>query len=353
MEGFFIAEIYTEITRFKNILTAWEEFRKGKKNKKDVLEFEYQLEENLFSLQRQLLDKTYLHSGYKKFHIKDPKLRLIHKATVTDRLVHHLVSTHLEKIFEPDFITHSYSSRKNKGTHRAVLTFQGMANRVSNRGKNLCWVLKLDIKKFFASISHQVLIGLLTKQIDDHDFLNILQIIIKSFPEKGVPIGNLTSQYFANIYLNQLDEFITKELKIQYYIRYADDFAILSKNRQVLLDLLPVIQEFLKRELDLELHPQKIILRKFSSGVDFLGYVIFPTHILPRTKTKRRLIKKIKQRIIEYQQGKTTKEKLKATINSYLGYLSHSNSYNFKKELMEMIKYDLKIQDPKTKSPNP
>lgn len=280
-------------------------------------------------------------------------MRQIHKATVTDRLVHHLVSNYLEKIFEPTFITHSYSSRKYKGTHKAVLTFQGMANRLSNCGQNTCWVLKLDIKKFFASVNHQILIQILSKKISDRDFLNLLQKIIKSFPEKGIPIGNLTSQHFANIYLNTLDEFITKKLGIPYYIRYADDFIILSQDRNYLLNLIPAIKNFLESELNLTLHPQKIILRKFRSGVDFLGYVVFSDHILPRTKTKRRLFKKIKERIDEYKQGQISEEKLKATINSYLGYLNHANSYQLKKNLIKMIKFEIGIQKPKTNKPNP
>jgi len=143
-----MGNIYNKIVRFKNILNAWYEFKKDKRNKQDVLEFEYNLEENVFNLQNALLQKAYQPSGYKKFYIKDPKMRLIHKATVTDRLIHHLVSGYLEKIFEPEFITHSYSSRKNKGTNKAVLTLQGMANAVSNRNQKLCWVLKLDIKQF-------------------------------------------------------------------------------------------------------------------------------------------------------------------------------------------------------------
>lgn len=346
-------EIYGEITKFENILNAWNKFRKGKKNKRDVLEFEYQLEENLFSLQRQLIQKAYQHQGYKKFYIKDPKMRLIHKATVVDRLIHHLVSSYLENIFEPTFITHSYSSRKDKGTIKAVLTFQGMGNRISERGQNACWVLKLDVKKFFASVNHQILIDLLSDKIEGPDFLNILQKIINSFPEQGIPIGNLTSQYFANIYLHELDQFITKKLKIQYYIRYADDFVIFSPNRQDLFDLITIIRKFLDLKLNLTLHPQKIILRKFRSGIDFLGYIVFPNHILPRTKTKRRLIKKIKEKIKQYKQQEITEEKLKATINSYLGYLSHSNSYALKKELIKMIKFELGIQESNTNTPNP
>lgn len=345
-----MGKIYNKIIRFKNILDAWHEFKKDKKTKLDVLEFEYNLEENLLTIQRSLINQSYQHQGYKKFYIKDPKMRLIHKATVADRLIHHLVSTYLEEIFEGEFITHSYSSRKNKGTHRAVLTLQEMATRISNQGK-ICWVLKLDIKQFFASVNHNILITILSKKTADEDFINLLIKIIQSFPNKGIPIGNLTSQYFANIYLNELDQFITKQIRITYYIRYADDFIILSDDRQYLLNLIPKIEQFLKSRLDLTLHPQKISLRKFKSGIDFLGYIVFPSHVLPRTKTKRRLIKKILQKINQYKNDEITEEKLKETINSYLGYLSHANTYQFRKKLLEMISWESKNQEPKIQIP--
>lgn len=346
-----MGEYYSEIIRFENILNAWQGFRKGKKNKNDVLEFEYDLEENLFKLQKDLLNKVYQPGGYTKFYVKDPKMRLIHKATIADRLVHHLVSKYLESIFEPEFITHSYASRKNKGTHKAVLTLQGMANNLSKRDQKICWILKLDIEKFFASVNHKILIKILTGKISDSNFLDLLQRIIKSFPEKGIPIGNLTSQYFANIYLNKLDQFMTKSLNLGYYIRYADDFVILSDNKEGLLNLIPLINKFLEYSLNLTLHPQKIILRKFRSGIDFLGYVIFPNHILPRTKTKRRLVKKIKEKINKYKKEELAGEKLKATINSYLGYLGHANTYAFRKKLVRMIKFELGIQEPKANPP--
>jgi len=273
-------------------------------------------------------------------------LRLIHKATVVDRVVHHIVSKQLEPIFEPIFIAHSYSCRRNKGTHKGVIALQKMALIVSRNDSRNCWALKCDVKKFFASINHRILLGILSKRIKDEDFMDLLKRIIDSFcsdrtidikNKKGIPIGNLTSQFFSNIYLNEFDQFIKHELKVKYYLRYADDFVLLSENREYLEDILRTIEKFLRDKLDLELHPNKIIFGRLRQGLDFLGYIVFPYHILPRTKTKRRLLRKIRMKIREYKNNKITEKKLNETIQSYLGYLGHAKTYKFRKELENLI----------------
>lgn len=273
-------------------------------------------------------------------------MRQIHKATVADRLVHHIVSSHLERIFEPTFIKHSYSCRKNKGTHKAVLSLWSMTQSLSGQSGQNCWALKCDIKKFFASVDQKILLNLISSRIADQDFLWLLQEIVSSYSSsktpydqvsRGIPIGNLTSQFFANIYLNELDQFVTNSLKIENYIRYADDFVILSPHRDYLINLVPTISYFLKLKLNLELHPEKIILRKVKSGVDFLGYVVFPEYILPRTKTRRRLMQKIKEKINLYKSGEITPDQLNQTIQSYFGYLCHTNSYKLRQELANLI----------------
>lgn len=338
--------LYSNLITTQNILRGYQEFRAGKKGKKDVITFESNLQNNLLKLQDALTHKNYQPGKYSQFYVKDPKLRLIHKATVVDRVVHHIVSNVLNRIFEPTFIAHSYSCRKNKGTHRGVLALQSMAMKENRNNTRNCWVLKCDIRKFFASINHKILLKILSRKIEDEDFYNLLLKIIESFysdrttdlaNKKGIPIGNLTSQFFSNIYLNELDQFIKHDLKIKYYLRYADDFAIISYDRGYLLSLIEPIRQFLAKELDLELHPDKISINKFRSGIDFLGYIVFPKYILPRTKTKRRLIGKIKEKIKAFKAEKITEESLNQTIQSYYGFLTHAATYKFRKDLENLI----------------
>lgn len=337
---------YSELIIIENVFRCYQEFRVGKKKKRDVIAFEQDLKNNLINLHKILSQKIYQPGSYTAFYVRDPKLRLIHKATVIDRIVHHIASAQLEKIYEPTFYAHSYSCRKNKGTHKGVLTLQKLALKASKNNARTCWALKCDVKKFFASVNHKILLEILARRIKDDDFLNLLKKIVESFysdktldlnDKKGIPIGNLTSQFFSNIYLNELDQFIKHKLKVKYYIRYADDFALISHDREYLLSLVKPIQQFLKDWLDLELHPEKIILSKFGSGIDFLGYIIFPKYILPRTKTKRRLIRRIKSKIRDFKAGKITEESLNSTIQSYYGFLAHAATYEFRKELDNLI----------------
>ena len=319
---------------------------KGKKSKKDVIRFQKEQYKNLELLRLLLEDKTYKPGAYSQFIVQDPKTRIIHKANVKDRIVHHIVSDFLEDIFEKTFIEHSYSCRDDKGTHRGVLALQKMCLKESRNNTRTCWILKCDISKFFASINHKVLLEILAKKVGDQEFMELLRKIIDGFysdktanlsNKKGVPIGNLTSQFFSNIYLNELDQFVKHRLKVTYYLRYADDFVFVSANKDYLLSLIPSLQLFLKNELDLNLHPKKVILGKLSNGVDFLGYIVFPNHILPRTTTKKRMIRKIKESIREFKSGKITEKSLNQTIQSYYGVLTHANSYKFKRELQNLI----------------
>jgi len=339
-------KIYLKLITKENILKGYNEFLVGKKSKKDVIAYSKSYRENLNALQKALRNKTYTPGSYSQFYVRDPKTRIIHKAEVVDRIVHHVVSGVLEEIFEPVFIFHSYACRKKKGTHKGVFALQKMALKESHNNTKTCWVLKCDISKFFASINHKVLLRILERKIKDKDFLFLLKKIINGFysdktvdlkNKKGIPIGNLTSQLFSNIYLNELDQYVKHTLKIKHYIRYADDFAFISSDREYLLSLISLVRDFLKSELDLDLHPKKIIIGKFLNGIDFLGYIIFPNYILPRTKTKRRLIKKIRKKVYEFKSGAITEESLNQTIQSYFGFLVHANSYKFKEELQNLI----------------
>ncbi len=321
-----VHEIYSNIISLENLFQAWSEFKKGKRLRKDVQFFERYLEDNLFLLHEQLREKTYEHGDYTAFNIYDPKFRHIHKAEVRDRIIHHAAVSVIEPFFDKTFIFDSYSCRKNKGTHKAVKRLFGFIRKVSENYREDCFYLKPDIKKFFESVDHNTLINLIAKKIQDRDLLLLIKNILKSFSrEKGIPIGNLTSQLFANIYLDQLDWFMKQKLKIKYYIRYADDFVVLSTNQEHLKQLISRIAAFLKTNLTLFLHENKIVLRKYTQGIDFLGYIVLPHYILPRTKTKRRIFVKLKRKV--------GSENFNQSLQSYLGYLKHGNSYKLSQQI--------------------
>ncbi len=333
-------DLFAQIISAENLFLAWDEFRLGKQTKTDVMKFEWQLEENIFGLQRDLAAGYYEHGSYQAFYITDPKQRLIHKASVCDRVLHHAIFKVLNPIFEPIFIANSFSCRVGKGTHKGVRVLSGILRKTSQNNTRLCYALKCDIYKFFASVDHTILLKILAKRIKNEPTLELLGEIIKGFstsgkPGKGLPIGNLTSQLFANIYMNEFDQFIKHELKIKHYLRYTDDFIIVSDSAEYLGSLLPKIQEFLSAQLGLQLHPSKISIRKFSQGIDFLGYVILPRHIQLRTKTKRRIKRKLSGRTNHYNAGLISEYSLNQTWQSYLGVLSHANSYKLRQELIK------------------
>jgi len=306
------------------------------------MSFERSFEDNLFALQKSLLNKTYHHGGYRSFFVNDPKKRHIHKASVSDRIVHHLLYNYLYNIFDKTFIYDSYSCRLGKGTHKSVRRLSQYIRKFTKNYTRPCFILKCDIKKFFASIDQEILYKLLLEKIKDQDMLWLLRQIIFSFNSekgkgKGIPLGNLTSQVFANIYLNELDQFIKHNLKIKYYIRYADDFVVLSDQKSELEKLINKIEIFLTSKLKLSLHDKKRTIRNYRHGIDFLGYITLPHIILPRTKTKRRLMKKINEKIENFNYNKITYTSLNQTAQSYLGLLKQSNAYRLSQDLKNKI----------------
>ena len=309
---------FEDIVNVNNLLEAWLEFLDEKKNKKDVQEFQFSLMDNILSLHYDLINRDYKHGGYQCFKINDPKPRIIHKATVRDRLLHRAVYRMICPFFARTFISDSFSCQINKGTHKAIKKFREYASIVSENNTKTCWVLKCDIKKFFASIDQNVLIGILHEYISDADILNLLSEIIGSFYStevgKGLPLGNLTSQLLANIYMNKFDQYVKHKLKAEYYVRYADDFVISSQDKKWLEDVVPAISNFLSDNLKLQLHPDKVFIKTIASGVDFLGWVNFPNHKVLRDKTQKRMFRRLEET-----------QKLE-TINSYLGLLKHGNT---------------------------
>lgn len=256
--------------------------------------------------------------------------------------MHQAIFRVLYPIFDQGFIFDSYSSRLNKGTHRAVNRLEKFARRLSKNNHRNIFVLKCDVRKFFDSIDQDVLLNLIKKTTQDDNALWLIKQVIKSFEKennKGLPLGNVTSQLFSNIYLNQLDQFIKRKLKIKYYLRYCDDFVILGENKEYLIDLVYLINSFIKEKLKLSLHSDKIIIRKYHQGIDFLGYVIFPHYRILRTRTKKRILKKIRKRYQESQAGLISKDSFNQSLQSYLGVLKHCQGYKIKKRIKETLKF--------------
>ncbi|MDD4982595.1 MAG: reverse transcriptase/maturase family protein [Candidatus Portnoybacteria bacterium] len=354
---------FEDIINIENLLEAWKEFLKGKKQRKDVQEFSMRLMDNIFSLHNDLINHTYKHGGYQAFKINDPKPRNIHKAGVRDRLLHHAIYRILYPFFDKTFIVDSYSCRLKKGTHKAVNRFREFVWKVSKNNTKTCWVLKCDIRKFFANINQDTLISILREYIPDEDIIELLEKVIGSFNSPlthfpshpllispsgrgrgvrniGLPLGNLTSQLFVNIYMNRFDQFVKHKLKVKYYIRYADDFVILAENRKWPEEQIVLMREFLYCELKLELHPDKIFIKTLASGMDFLGLINFPEHRILRTKTRKRMFKKIENKYNDWQGGLMLKDSLEQSLQSYFGMLKHCNGYGIVREIKEKYFYE-------------
>ena len=311
------------------MLISYQEFLRGKRKRKDVAKFSLFLIDNILKLHQDLKNKSYTHGTYFAFKINDPKPRDIHKACVRDRLVHHALHRILYPYFEKQFIFDSYSCRIKKGTHRSINRFRYFTRKVSQNNTKTVWVLKCDIRKFFANIDHQILKDILKRHINDNDARWLLDQVIDSFNTKnkvgvGLPLGNLTSQLLINVYMNEFDQFVKRKLNFKYYIRYSDDFIILFRDNQLLQRLLVPISEFLKEKLNLELHPDKVSIKTIYSGVDFLGWVSFPTHRVLRTTTKRRMLNRLRQ------------NQSNETMASYLGLLKHGDTHILTKKILEV-----------------
>jgi RNA-directed DNA polymerase len=324
---------FNEIVSFENLFVSWREFQRGKSQKEDVAEFALRLIPHLSSLHRDLASGSYRHGGYAHFKVNDSKPRDIHKARVRDRVLHHAVYRALYPYFDRKFIYDSYSCREDKGTHRALRRFADFARKEGSNHTRTVWVLKCDVRKFFASINHERLFSILTSHVQDPRLMDVIGEIIGSFPsdggDVGIPLGNLTSQLFANVYLNPLDHYIKRILKVRHYIRYADDFVILSSRKDHLSKLFPYIANFLNNNLHLSLHEAQPSLCTVASGIDFLGWTHFPDHRVVRAKTLKKMWHVLDA--TPYPE----------TIASYLGMLSHGNAKTLSAELLDLIDYDM------------
>jgi RNA-directed DNA polymerase len=320
--------LFEQVYRFENLYNSYLKARRGKNDSNEVLKFTYNLEHNLITLQKQLQTQTYKTGKYRHFTIYEPKKREISALPFRDRVIHHAIYNTIEPIFEKTFINESYACRKNKGTHAGANKIQQFLKNNKNS-----YALKCDIKSYFPSVNHTTLKKMIKRKISDKKLLTLLnQIIDSTETEKGIPIGNLTSQLFANIYLNKLDQFAKQELKAKKYVRYMDDFVLLHKSKTKLLKWKNQIEQLL-HQIKLEYNKRKANIFPVNKGIDFLGYKLFAFHKLIRKSTLKRFLRKIKTKIKNYLKKQISFEKLIESFTSWEAYLTHGNSYALKKSI--------------------
>lgn len=345
--------LYHQITDFGNLKLAAYQAQQGKRFNENVANFNMRLESELIQLKAELEEQNYQPGEYHTFYIFDPKKRMISAAPYRDRVVHHALCNIIEPIFERTFIFDSYANRKGKGTHKAIDRFQFFA-------KKYTYVLKCDVRKYFPSIDHQILKEQLQRKIGCGKTNQLINLIIdNSNPQekvdmlfqddnlftnrsKGLPIGNLTSQYFANIFLNPLDHYIKEELKCKAYIRYVDDFVLFHQEKEALHEFLRCIQRFIN-DFRLKLHPNKCKVFPVRVGIPFLGFRIFPEHRLLKSTNLRNARKRIRRKIRLFKDRKLEEAKLEQSINSWLAHASHGNTFVVRQQIIQEIKKEVNL----------
>lgn len=335
--------MFLKICDFENLLSAFYLSLKDNRDKPNIIDFDFHLESNLEKIRWELETNRYQPSFYKYFVVCDSKKRNIAAPAFRDRVVQHALVSAIEPLFEKRFIFDSYACRKNKGTHfgmKRLKKFLQAARTVNGKEADI-FVLKADIKRFFPSISWDILLHLVGKTIACPRTMGLIKKIItvhRPRPMKdrrGLPIGNLTSQLFANVYLNELDHFVKEKLKERWYGRYMDDFFIISADKNHLKIVKDEIQAFLAQNLKLTLHPDKTMIQNAKDGVCFVGYRIFYDHVLIRGSTLLRMQRKLKLRRRQCQSGKISREKYNQTISSFKGHLKHANAWKLQQTLFD------------------
>ena len=330
-------EYYKKLS-YESLMEAHNKSKKGKGFRKEIIEFNLKQEEYIMWLYEKLKNKRYIHGAYTTFYVKEPKLRKIEKSRYTDRIVHTwLVDNFLEPTFVPQFISSSYACLKNKGMHKAALYVQNTMKHCKHIWGEY-YILKMDVAKYFDNINKEILLKILQRKIKDKDLIWLIkEILFAQKREKGLEIGNYTSQMYANIYLNEVDQYIKHQLKVKYYCRYLDDSIVIVKTKQEAKQVLKKIKVFLDENLELELN-KKTQIFKSKQGVNFCGYKINEYRMKIRDKGKRKLKKKIKYLKQEIKQGKITSKEAKKYLAGHLGYIKYANVNNLLKKLFYVEK---------------
>ncbi len=341
--------LWSQVIDFENIMQAARQAQRGKRFRGNVLAFNYNLEQELARLKTELETKTYQPGAYHTFEIVEPKRRMISAAPYRDRVVHHALCNIIAPIFERTFIGDSYANRVGFGTHRALRRFTSFAR--SSR-----YILQCDIRKYFPSIDHEILKSLLRRKLKCKETLWLADTIIDNsneqdpvldhFPgddlltplqrRRGLPIGNLTSQFFANIYLNGFDHFIKEHLKAAKYVRYVDDFALFSDDWEFLAEARVAIENYLA-QLRLKIHPVKSQLFETRHGANFLGFRILPDRIRVRTENLRRARRRLRRMQRDYAQGKMREQEVSQSIQSWVAHLEHGDTWKLRQQIFATL----------------
>ena len=319
--------IYYKIYSWPNIFLAYKKARKGKTKKLYVQEFEKDLKRNLQQIQFELMTFTYSPKKLVTFILRDPKTRKISKSAFRDRIVHHAIVNILEPIFDKTFIYDSCANRIGKGNLFAIKRFEISQRKVTDNLTSKAFCLKADIRHYFQEVNHKILLKIIKRKIVDEKMIWLIRKILGG-GEKSMPLGNLTSQFFANIYLNELDYFIKHKLKSKFYIRYVDDFILLHKSKEQLENWKKEISEFLNHELKLELHPDKSRIISLSKGIDFVGFRNFYYFKLLRKRNIRNMESKIK--FLE-------KEKLLRSFQGWRAYAKWADTLFLRNKVINRI----------------
>ena len=327
--------LWAQIVTFDNLLLAYQKAQRGKSRKNSVAQFTLNLESELFTLQRQLIEGSYQPGGYRLFTIYERKPRIIAAAPFRDRVVHHALMNIIEPPLDKQFIYDSYACRRGKGVHKAIDRYQSWAKRYR-------YALKMDIQQYFPSIDHLLLKDKIRHRIKDVNVLNLMDKIIETAPQMaldlpterrtGLPIGNLTSQFLANLYLDDFDHHMKEQLKIHPYLRYVDDFIVLDDNKNRLHKLRAQIQEYLAHN-HLRLHPRKRHIAPTRQGLDVLGYLVFPHHRCLRNDNGHRFFRKLRGFAKAYAAGKIDWKDFNPSVQSWIGHAKHADTYGLRAKI--------------------
>lgn len=356
-----IAGAWAVVCCFGWLLEAYRNARKGKRYRAEIMTFSAHLEDNLLVIQNGMVTGDYELGPYRKLWVYVPKKRLVMALPFPDRIVQWSLYQYLNPIYDKLFIEDSYACRKGKGSHKAAKRLQYWMRQVERKPGPGWYVLKLDISKYFYRVSHEKLLAILARRVKDPDMMAFLRAVIDcraepfglprgrkpddTAPEEwlydvGMPIGNLTSQLFANIYLNELDQFCKHRLKIHYYIRYMDDVIILGPDKETLQAWRSEIEAFLRDELALDLN-DKTSIRPMRQGVEFVGVRIWPTHMKLRKSTVRRLKAEVRKFSERYAAGIYSREDFDRRIASVRGILDHTESASLRGRLNEIYRAEM------------